>query len=206
MSLDAKLATHTGESKWITNEEARADARKLRHTHDAILVGIGTILADNPALTTRIAAGNNPLRVILDTHLQTPLVAQVVNDEVSPTWIFVGSSVAQEQIVKYQQFSQVKIIQMPTVTLNVLHILNELSQVGIKSILVEGGNKVISSFLQAKLLNRLVMYISPQLIGGNNAMSFFVGEGFSHLANTLKLKFEHIEWLGDNLKIVALAR
>ena len=102
MSLDGKTATVTGESKWITGEEARADVHQYRHTHDAILVGVNTVIADNPHLTTRILTGQNPIRVILDTHLRTPPSSHVITDGLAPTWIIVGKDVNPEKIASYE--------------------------------------------------------------------------------------------------------
>ena len=96
MSLDGKTATFTGESKWITGEDARADVHQYRHTHDAILVGVNTVIADNPHLTTRIPNGAKSIRVILDTHLRTPPSSHVITDSLAPTWIMVGRDVNKE--------------------------------------------------------------------------------------------------------------
>ncbi len=103
MSLDGKTATVTGESKWITGEEARADVHQYRHTHDAILVGVNTVIADNPHLTTRIPnGGKHPIRVVLDTHLRTPPSSHVITDGLAPTWIIVGKDVKEEKISSYE--------------------------------------------------------------------------------------------------------
>lgn len=104
VSLDGKTATITGESKWITGEEARADVHQLCHEHDAILVGVNTVLIDDPSLTARIKNGaKNPIRVILDTHLRTPLNAKVINDKAAPTWIVTGSDISDEQQRMFEQ-------------------------------------------------------------------------------------------------------
>lgn len=204
MSLDGKLATVTGQSKWITNELARSDAHKYRHTHDAILVGVNTIIADDPALTTRIVGGGkNPIRIILDTHLRTPLTSQVLTDKQSPTWIVVGDGVSLDKITQYQN-SATKIIQMDTPDISINQLVKMLADRGVTSILVEGGHKIHTSFLMAKQVNQVVLYVSPLLIGGEQAAMFFAGKGFASLDLALKLEFSEIIKLGDNLKIVAM--
>lgn len=204
VSLDSKLATKTGESKWITNAKSRSDAYYLRHIHDAILVGIDTVLADNPSLTTKIeGGGRNPVRIILDTHLRIPLNAAVVIDEQSPTWIIVGSAVSQELMLPYLAYPKVQIIQLAQPIISLHELLAELGAREITSVLVEGGNKVLSSFIQAKLVNQLILYISPMLIGGASAPALFENDGFSSLAQALKLEFTETELLDGNLKIIA---
>ena len=158
VSLDSKLATYTTESKWISNPKSLAESHYYRHKHDAILVGIGTVLIDNPSLTTRIeGGGKNPIRIVLDTNLRTPLHCNLVTDELSPTWVVCGNGVTKDQIAKFSGFKMVKIIQMPTPEIELLVMLKILAKLQITSILVEGGNKIISSFLDQGLINQLVM-------------------------------------------------
>ena len=204
MSLDAKLATSTGESKWITNSLARIDAHEYRHTHDAILIGVGTVIADNPSLTTRLSGGGkNPIRIVLDTNLRTPLDAQILNDNLALTWIVIGSNVSLEQIQPYKAHKQVTIIQLNRLEIDAKIVLLKLGELGITSILIEGGNKIYSSFLEANLINQLVMYISPILIGGENAVHFFANQGYAKLNEALKMPITSINHIGDNIKIVA---
>ena len=204
VSLDGKLSTSSGESKWITNAKSREDAHYLRHTHDAILVGIETIIVDNPSLTTRLlGGGKNPIRIILDTKLRIPLDAIVITDQKVETWVIVGSCVSKEKIQGFSNFPLVTIIQLPNEILDLQQVLAKLSEMGIASILVEGGGTIQSSFLQQKLVNQIILYVSPMLIGGANAKTFFAGVGFSKLVDALKLSFESVDYIDDNLKIIA---
>ncbi len=204
ISLDSKLATYTTESKWISNPKSLADSYYYRHNHDAILVGIGTVLIDNPSLTTRIeGGGKNPIRVVLDTNLRTPLESNLITDGLSPTLIVCGNGVSDEQIAKFASFSLVKILKMPTPEIDLFIMLKKLAELQVTSILVEGGNKIISSFLDKGLINQLVLYIAPILIGGKNAPTFFAGTGFAKLSEALKLEFEPVEYLDGDIKIVA---
>lgn len=202
MTLNAKLATKTLESKWITCNDSRFDAQSYRLSHDAILVGINTILADNPSLTYRgeTKYPKNLIRIILDTHLKTPLDATIITDKTNPTWIVVGSKVEAEKTARYG--NKVKIIQMPDEYIDLKKLLSQLAKLQITSILVEGGYTVLTSFLELGLFNQIVTYMAPLLIGGKSAPGLFMSEGFSNLGNALKLKYEHIEMIGHDLKLV----
>lgn len=202
VSLDGKTATSTLESKWITNEAARTDAHSYRHQHDAILVGVHTIIEDNPRLTTRIKGGRNPIRIILDTRLRTPINANVVTDQQAETWIFVGSHVSEEQINEFTKLG-VRIYQMEGEKISIEKVLQKLGAEKVTSLLVEGGATVNSSFLQSMYINQLIMYISPIIIGGNMAPGAFGGQGFKRLADTLKLQIKEIKQMEGNIKIVA---
>lgn len=206
MSLDGKTATVTGESKWITSEDARADVHQYRHTHDAILVGVNTVIADNPHLTTRIPnGGQNPIRVILDTHLKTPPSSHVITDGLAPTWIIVGTDVNQEKIASYES-KNITIFQMKTKQIEIQDVLHLLGEKQILSLFVEGGQTVHASFLQTKYFNEIITYISPKLIGGSKAPTLFGGNGFSTLQDALSLEIQEMKQIGDDIKIVAHAR
>lgn len=206
MSLDGKTATVTGESKWITGEEARADVHQYRHTHDAILVGVNTVIADNPHLTTRIPnGGKHPIRVILDTHLRTPPSSHVITDGLAPTWIFVGKDVNKEKIASYES-ENIAIFQMKTKHIDLKDLLFFLGEKQILSLFVEGGQSTHASFLQTKHFNEIITYISPILIGGNDAPTLFGGNGFAALQDALSLEIQEMKQVGDDIKIVANAR
>lgn len=203
MSLDGKMSTSTGESKWITDESARADGHFYRHTHDAILVGIETVLADYPLLTTRLREGKQPVRVILDTHLRTPEDAPVITNEETATWIFTGSHVRKEQAARYEQYPNVKVWTMPEPEVNVRDVMEVLMENGVRSVLVEGGGKVQDSFLQANLIHQLIVYMAPMIIGGEKAGTSFSGKGISKLADAMQLEIDQTEMIGKQIKIVA---
>lgn len=203
MSLDAKIATRNKESKWITNEIARNDAHLYRHSHDAILVGVNTIINDNPSLTTRLEnGGRNPIRIILDTTLRTPLDAKVIIDKSSKTIIVTGATVNKNTVEKFNKLN-IEIIKMPENTININQLLLILGKRNITSILVEGGQTIFTSFIENKQFNEIVTYIAPILIGGQNAVGIFAGNGCNHLSESTKLEFTSIEKLGDNIKIVS---
>lgn len=202
MSLDAKLCSKTGHSQWITDIESRKDAHHYRAKHEGILVGVNTVITDNPSLTTHLIDGNarNPIRIILDSELKTPLASKVVQDKLAKT-IIVTCNQESSLHREYLQYG-VEVIQV-TNMLDLKNILTLLYKHNIYSILVEGGEKIYSSFLDAKLVNQLITYISPQLIGSKDAKHLFAGNGFATLADNLKLKFTEIKQLGNDVKLVA---
>lgn len=200
MTLDGRIATHTGDSKWITGEAARLDVHRIRHEVDGILVGIGTVLADNPSLTTRLPEGygKNPIRIVLDTQLRTPLDAHVVNDE-APTIIIVGEAVTATQQAPFIEKGVTFITRRKT-----LHeTLEALYEAGITDILVEGGGAVHSTFVREQLSNQCLIYIAPKIIGGAHAISPVTGEDVAYMRDTFDLVFDTVTRIGDDLKIVA---
>ncbi|WP_242143673.1 MULTISPECIES: bifunctional diaminohydroxyphosphoribosylaminopyrimidine deaminase/5-amino-6-(5-phosphoribosylamino)uracil reductase RibD [unclassified Bacillus cereus group] len=206
MSLDGKIATTTGESKWITEDAARDDVHHYRHTHDAILVGVNTVIADNPSLTTRLPnGGKNPIRIILDTHLRTPLLSRVVTDRVAPTWIIVGKNVQKDQILQYTS-EHVSVLQMNKDCIEIQDLLTLLGEKQILSLFVEGGQSIHASFLEASCFNEIVTYISPKLIGGKDAPTWFGGTGFIQLQDALSLQFQKMTQIGNDIKIIARKR
>lgn len=206
VSLDGKIATAKGDSKWITNKTARTDVHHYRHCHDAILVGINTVLNDNPRLTTRIQNGKNPVRIILDTHLRTPLHANVVTDKQAETWIFVGEKVSAERKEPFKNNQFVRIFTVESEKIDIKNVLRIVALEGITSVFVEGGATVNDAFLQKNLMNQFIMYIAPIIIGGKNAKTSFAGEGFQKLTEALEFQIKQVEKMDDNLKIVAVRK
>lgn len=209
VSLDGKIASASGESKWITGEEARADVHTYRHKHDAILVGVNTVLVDNPQLTTRLPhdrRGKNPIRIILDTHLRTPLDANVVTDGLADTVIVVGNSVPQEKISLYTAHDLVEVVQLETATIIIEDVLDLLGKREITSLFVEGGATINDSFLRSGLINEFILYVAPKLIGGAKAPTPIGGEGIHLLSEALQLEISSVEQIGTDVKIVAKRR
>lgn len=203
MTLDGKIATETGDSKWITGDAAREDVHVQRHVHDAILIGVGTVIADNPQLTTRLAHGKNPLRVILDTHLRTPIDAKVVIDGQASTWIFVNKAVSQERIAMYESFEQVSIIVLDSKEIEIKRVLEHLGRNDITSVFVEGGASIHGAFLDAGYLNQFIGYIAPKCIGGTLAKTAVGGVGVRSIAEAYSLEILSVEMIGEDIKIIA---
>ncbi|MDV6378020.1 bifunctional diaminohydroxyphosphoribosylaminopyrimidine deaminase/5-amino-6-(5-phosphoribosylamino)uracil reductase RibD [Sporosarcina sp. GW1-11] len=206
MTIDGKIATATGDSKWVTSEQARLDVHLLRHTQDAILVGVQTLLHDNPLLTTRLPqGGKHPIRVILDTWLRTPVDSYVIQQDEAPTWIFCGNEAdsAKELLLKKPH---VQIIRMPNATLFVEDILVELGSRGVMTLLVEGGAAVNASFVKARAIQRVICYMAPKLLGGSGSLTPVSGLDPVFMDEAFPLVFESVEMIGPDIKIIAIPK
>ncbi|RYL95467.1 bifunctional diaminohydroxyphosphoribosylaminopyrimidine deaminase/5-amino-6-(5-phosphoribosylamino)uracil reductase RibD [Sporolactobacillus sp. THM7-4] len=205
-SLDGKTATAGKESQWITGEESRRDGHRLRKIHDAILVGIGTVLADDPSLTVCSGIeGRNPVRIVLDTHLRIREDARILNDGAAPTWIFTGKGIDRNKAFRIQN-DDVAVIRMPAETIKIRQLLEYLGKKEITSLLVEGGATVHGSFVLAHAYNRVIAYLAPKLIGGIDALPSVGGAGIEKLADAQELSFENVEKLGRDLKITLIPK
>lgn len=203
VSLDGKTATSTGDSQWITGESARLDVHHDRSTHDAILVGVNTVIADNPRLTTRLpSGGENPTRIVLDSSLRTPAHSHMVNDGAAETWIFIGDHVQKAKIDQFSKNQYVEIIQL-TGQVTIQNVLAELGRREIMSLYVEGGAEVNGSFLESKRMNQLITYVAPKLIGGRTAPTSFSGTGSLTMDEAFPLDIKSITQIGTDLKIVS---
>lgn len=201
MTLDGKIATANGHSQWITSEEARADVHLLRDEMDAILVGIGTVLKDNPSLTTRLhkRQGKNPIRIILDRQLRTPLDSHVANTEVSPTIVITEVS----DVTKIAPY-EAQGIKVLHADLNDLQsVLAKLYKEGITDILVEGGGEINAAFLRANLIQKYFVYVAPKVLGGRDSITPFTGGNVETMDEALQLDFDTIDVFGPDLRITA---
>lgn len=200
MSLDGKIATAIGESQWITGELARRQGHRLRQISDAILVGVGTVLADDPRLTTRlddVTELRHPLRVVVDSDGRTPLTAQILGQ---------GTLLATTERVNPTYVAQVEALgaelwQLPCDEIgrvDLLALLKRLGQKGILSVMVEGGSTILGRLLELRQIDRVWAFIAPMLIGGQ-APSPFGGAGIAHLQNALRLEQIEIEKLGNDI-------
>ncbi|BCB04366.1 bifunctional diaminohydroxyphosphoribosylaminopyrimidine deaminase/5-amino-6-(5-phosphoribosylamino)uracil reductase RibD [Bacillus sp. KH172YL63] len=206
VTLDGKTASSSGDSKWITSETSRTDVHYDRHRHDAILVGVNTVIQDNPHLTTRLPqGGKNPIRIILDTFLRTPLHSHVVEDLESTTLIITGNSVKEEEKRPYAERG-CEILSLPTERIQIPNLLKELGDRKIMSLYVEGGATVHSSFLESRAFQELIVYMSPKLVGGRSAPASFGGKGFPTMAEGLEMDIKAFERVGDDMKIVAIPK
>lgn len=203
-SLDGKIATSNGQSKWITSKEARVEVHKDRKLHDCILVGVNTVIKDNPKLTVRLSGNHRqPIRVVLDTHLRTPLSSNIITDERTQTWIFIGSHVKQTLIDKYNAHKDVEIFQLQSKEIELHDVLEILHSREIRSVYVEGGSQVNGSFLKASLIDEVFTYIAPKLIGGERAPTSFRGLGITNLADAVELEITNVKRIGTDIKIIS---
>ena len=200
MTADGKIATRTGASQWITGEAARRHVHTQRNRYRAIMVGVGTVLADDPQLTCRLKGGRDPLRVICDTNLRTPLTANVVRTaQQTPTCI--ATCVTQEsRLAPYRQ-AGCQVLSLPQsdghVSLRVL--LDHLGKQNVDSVLAEGGSAIHWSLVQGGLVDRVQAYLAPKILGGTQAKSPVGGQGFPHPDQALKLKTPVLTRLGEDI-------
>jgi diaminohydroxyphosphoribosylaminopyrimidine deaminase/5-amino-6-(5-phosphoribosylamino)uracil reductase len=194
MSLDGKIATRTGESQWITGDEARTHAHRLRHMHDAVLVGVNTVVADDPELTVRINSERlrQPLRVVVDSQLRIRQSARIVG---SNTLI---------ATTRQGRVGSAEVLRLPAAAdgrVSLPALLDELGQRGILSLLVEGGAEIHASFFAEGLVDKVYAYVAPRLIGGKDAPGPLGGTGVEHLAGSPQLHELDFARLGDDLVI-----
>ena len=202
MTLDGKIAAYTGQSQWITGEAARHHVQTQRHRFTAIMAGVGTVLADDPRLTCRLPESKNPIRIICDTHLRTPLSAKVVTTAREVPTIIATCCREKSRWVPYVA-AGCEIMALPEkdghVDLTVL--MEHLGAREIDSILVEGGGTLHWSVLEAGLANRVQAYIAPKLLGGESAKTPIEGRGFPHPDKAVVLKAPTVTRLGDDFLI-----
>ncbi len=165
-TLDGRIATSTGDSRWIGGPESLQFAHELRRDNEAILVGIGTVLADNPRLTCRIPEGRNPIRMVLDARLQLPETAELASVEEAPTVVYTAEGVDAQKVTRLTQRG-VEIVSMPAHQgrLPLEAVLADLEQRGVGSLFVEGGATVLTSFLASGLADRAIVVTAPFLLG-----------------------------------------
>jgi diaminohydroxyphosphoribosylaminopyrimidine deaminase/5-amino-6-(5-phosphoribosylamino)uracil reductase len=198
-SLDGRLATADGSSQWITSEEARADAHRLRAESDAVIVGSGTQRIDDPHLTVRhLRVSRQPLRVVVDTMARTAATARIL-DDAAPTLI----AVAEDADARHLEGRAI-IARLPRAEggLDLHALLAALQGRGIGSALVEGGPTLAGSFLAAGLVDRVVVYLAPVLIGGNG-LSAIEGFGAPSIKEALRLRLTEVYPVGSDLRVTA---
>jgi diaminohydroxyphosphoribosylaminopyrimidine deaminase/5-amino-6-(5-phosphoribosylamino)uracil reductase len=195
-SLDGKIVSADGESKWITSPRARKEGRLLRSRADGVLVGINTVLADDPELTSR-GAGRDPVRIVLDTGLRIPPKAKVLKAGGPMTVIATAvKSPAKLARLKAGHLSLVQVRRNGR-GVDLKDLLSKLHRMGISSLLVEGGSQVHSSFLDEGLVDEVRLFIAPKLLGGDKAKSFFQGRGVP-LGKALKLSKGEMRCIGED--------
>ncbi|MFE4241127.1 bifunctional diaminohydroxyphosphoribosylaminopyrimidine deaminase/5-amino-6-(5-phosphoribosylamino)uracil reductase RibD [Peribacillus butanolivorans] len=206
MTLDGKLATHTGHSKWITGEESRHSVHLLRDEVDAILIGIGTVLADNPSLTTRLpeGGGKNPIRIILDSELRVPLDANIVQVSDAKTVIVTQENASVDKIAALSE-KGIEFIIVPKTDagLDLRILMEELYKKGITDILLEGGSEVNASFLRAGLIDKYLIYVAPKLLGGRNSLTPFSGINVDTMDEAMDVSISSVDMSGEDICIIA---
>ena len=200
-TIDGKIATDLGKSKWITSEKSRKYVHKLRNQSDAVLTGIGTVLTDDPQLDVRYIKGRTPFRVILDSNLRIPLNAKLLNDEHVNKTILVTNLKTPDEICNRIEQKGAAVVKIPKqgdfIDLNLL--CKWLGNRGFASVLVEGGSKVFSSFLKLKLADRISLFIAPKLLG--SGIPAIEKLDISDINNCIRLNCDRIKKIEQDIFI-----
>jgi len=207
LSLDGKIATRKGDSRWISGREARKYVHCLRYTTDAIMAGVNTVLADDPRLTTRCCGGRGgtarkqPLRVIVDGEGRTPLTARVFSQP-GETLLALGRRATPKQKAAFAQ-AGAEILELPTAEglVDLERLLRALGEREITSILVEGGGVLFGSLFDRRLVDKVVAFIAPIIIGGVEAKTAVAGGGVDRVADSFRLERIRVGKFGDDLMI-----
>ncbi len=203
-TLDGRIATPSGDSRWISSQPSLRLAHRLRSIHDAVLVGAGTVVADDPELTVRLTKGRNPVRVVLDSTLRTPLEARLIRDSAGAKIILATTDrVHSARVEGFRGLgAEVVVVGSDCSGRVSLHeLLEALGRRGISSILVEGGSAVAASFLGADLWDRLVAILSPKFVGSGTGA---VGDlGITAMEDALQFRFEGVRRSGNDVVLEA---
>jgi diaminohydroxyphosphoribosylaminopyrimidine deaminase / 5-amino-6-(5-phosphoribosylamino)uracil reductase len=200
MTLDGKIATRTGDSKWITSPEARACVHRVRGRVDAVIIGSGTALADDPELTCRMARGRHPKRVVLDSSARLPLKSKLVRSARDIPVIVAVSKQAPARRVAALSAAGCNVVVMPTKRgrVDAGKLLDLLGSMEMTNVLVEGGGEVLGSFFDARLIDEVMAFIGPTIVGGPGT-SPVQGKGVAAITSALNLADVHTTRLGDSI-------
>jgi len=201
-SLDGSIATRPGRPMALSSPESLALTHSLRAKHEAILVGIGCVLADDPRLTVRLVSGPNPHPIVMDSRLRLPPYARLLNNGSLPPWIFTSETADVEREINLKALGAT-IFRMPVTPedkIDIVAVLNKLADLGITTLMVEGGAQIITSFLVARRVNLIVVTISPILVGGMQAIDALARFNPSQFPRLTNVSYEKI---GDDLVVCA---
>lgn len=194
-TIDGKIATKTGSSKWITNSTSRERVQKLRNRYDAILTGSGTVIADNPSMLCTMPGGKNPIKIVLDTNAKIPADAKIFE-----TGKIILATTKTPEITP----PNTEILICPKNQggkIDLEFLMDKLFQKGIKSILVEAGAKINSAFLKTKLMDKLYHFIAPRILGDNQSISCFEGFDIHEISQTVNITLTDVEKLNGDVII-----
>lgn len=201
-SLDGKIATKTGESKWITSDLSRGYAHRLRSNYDAIMVGVNTILRDNPRLDAWFSK-RQPIKLVVDSQLSIHQEANIFSKNSQVIILTLTSLAGQETENRKLLAQKAKILEIKEKAgqINLKDAMKKLAQLEITNILVEGGGTLIGSLFDEGLVDKVLFFISPKIIGGKDAISAVMGRGITHIDKAVKLKEIKLKRLGEDFLV-----
>lgn len=210
MTLDGKIATHREDSQWITGEAARKNVHFLRHGVSAIMVGIGTVLADDPRLTSRLEGlvGKNPIRVIVDTRGRIPLNSKVLQCDKDHRTILVTTELTDKMKISSIEKTGAQVLMTPIKDkyVDLSYLMEALGEQKIDSVLLEGGSTLNYSALKAGIVDKVISYIAPKIVGGATAKTPVGGEGISLMKDAILLRNMSFKKIKDDLMIEGYIR
>lgn len=206
-SLDGKIATRTGESKWITSDKSRNFSHHIRQYYDGILVGVNTILRDNPTLDAWFAK-KQPIKIVVDSKLSIPQDANIFSAKNKVILVTLPVSPGQETENRKILSEKARILEVKEKAgqINLKDMIKKLAQLGITSVLVEGGGTLIGSLFDEGLVDKIMFFISPKIIGGREAISSVMGKGVSRIDKAIKLKEMSLKRIGEDFLIEGYVR
>lgn len=201
-SLDGKIATKTGDSKWITSDKSRSLSHRIRKNYDAIMVGINTILRDNPKLEAWFSK-KQPIKIIVDSQLSTPQEADIFSDKAQVIIVTLPQKPGQETENRKILAKKARIIEVKEKEgqINLRAMLKKLAQLEITNILVEGGGTLIGGLFDEGLVDKVLFFISPKIIGGKDASTSVMGKGIDRIDKAIRLKEIKLRRLGEDLLV-----
>jgi len=207
LTLDGKTATAMGDSKWITGEAARRHVHQLRSESDALMVGVETVLADDPQLTCRLPRGGmDPLRIIVDSRLRTPLAAQVFRVESKATTLIASLEQDEGRFSAYRALgAELLSCREERGRVDLGHLLAQLGNRGVQSVLVESGGELAGALLRQGLIDRLVLFYGPRLVGGEGR-SPFAGVGVERMSESIRVQEIKVRRFGDDVMVSGYLR
>ena len=204
-TLDGRIATRTGDSKWVTGETARRFVHQLRHRTDAIMVGINTIRHDDPSLTTRLpgSQGSDPVRIILDTHLSISPDAQVLRQTSSkPTILVAGSPVAANKKQAFEKLgARVLEVALKNDLIDMNALMEQLGAMELTSLLIEGGSRILASAFNQAVVDKVFFFYAPKILGGDDGIPICSGAGVERMAECIRINDIAVHRLGDDVLI-----
>lgn len=201
ITLDGKIATKTGNSKWITNELAREKVQKLRNKYMGIMVGINTVIKDDPSLTARIENGRDPYRIVIDPNLDISLESKFVNFQDGKSIVITSESNREKEKVSELEERKVKLVYLEGTNFKISDILKKTGELGIDGILLEGGSYLISKAFEEKAIDGGEIFIAPKILGDEKAISFVKGFSVENIADGFELENVKINSYGNNVSM-----